>query len=326
MRVVAGIDGGGTKTECMLACLKTGKTVTVTGAGCNPLITGYERLAQTVRALLEEALREMALSFGAIQAICLGVAGAGRPQEQEQVDTAVRAMLAKEGIGPNVPCLVLHDADIALRGALAPEQKAGIIAIAGTGSVAYGVDAGGKRYRSGGWGHLLGDEGSGYAIGLAGLQAVCRAYDRRGEQTLLTRTVLELCQLADPQELIPYLYTNSLEKSEIARFAKLVIEAAEARDHVSIGILTKAADELILHIESLRVQMQGHADGEEHYPVVVAGSIFAHSPFIKERFAEQITVRKLGVFQEPYGSPVEGAVRIAKELAGADGGEETEHA
>ncbi|MDB4893831.1 MAG: hypothetical protein JWN15_93, partial [Firmicutes bacterium] len=166
MRIVLGIDGGGTKTRCLAA----------DGAGCilgeglagpsNYQVLGMDGAVAAVMAAVAEALGVAGADLADVEAVCAGLAGVGRP-EDHAVMTAALPFAAP------VKLRVVPDAHIALAGALGGQP--GAVVISGTGSIAYGIDAGGRTARAGGWGWLLGDEGSGSDIGKRAIMAALAA-------------------------------------------------------------------------------------------------------------------------------------------------------
>src|SRR5689334_17310708 len=191
-----GIDGGGSKTVALLADSQQAILGRGAAGASNHNLLGaraaFEALDQAVRLAFEDAK----IAPAPPRALCLGMAGAGRP-----ADIALFQAWAAER-WPGTPVAVVSDADLVL--AAGPGNGWGLGLICGTGSIAYGRDRSGMTARAGGWGSLLGDEGSGYAIGLAGLRAVARAADGRGPATVLTDTLLGHWSLAAPQSLIQY--------------------------------------------------------------------------------------------------------------------------
>ena len=141
------------------------------------------------------------------------------------------------------------DARIALEGAF--NGGAGIILVAGTGSIAFGKDEKGNIHRVGGWGRILGDEGSGYFIGKEGLAAVCRQCDGRAKPTLLTAMMARKFGLKTSADIITAVYKDSFD---IASLAPVVFEAAEKRDAPSSGIVERASNELAEHVRALMVK------------------------------------------------------------------------
>ena len=137
---------------------------------------------------------------------------------------------------------VVNDGAIALRAAV-PDGPGALI-IAGTGSIGYGRDAAGREHRSGGWGYLLDDIGSAYAVGLAGLTVVLRAHDGRDGPTALSGSLLGAWGLAAPDDLIGRVYRLPPPREEIAALAPLVAEAARAGDVAAGRIMASAGDGL----------------------------------------------------------------------------------
>src|SRR5260370_16201841 len=130
------------------------------------------------------------------------------------------------------------------------ENGVGVVVSSGTGSIGLGRDAAGQRARSGGWGHILGDEGSGYAIAQQALQAVVRASDGRGPQTALRDRILHTWNLQSTDELIGEIYGEP-DKAKIASLSSCVMITARAGDQVAAAILQQAAKELALAVHAV---------------------------------------------------------------------------
>src|SRR2546423_12777573 len=171
---VLGIDAGGTKTVCLLADERGTMLSEGRGPGANLHVAGELAVEKVLHEVMEEAIGERSVEPAAI---CLGIAGVDREDEER----TVRAIMRR--IGHKSRVLVVNDALIAL--VAGAGDAPGIVIIAGTGSIVYGRNGGGEAARAGGWGHIIGDEGSGYWIGREALAAVMRAADRRGPATQL---------------------------------------------------------------------------------------------------------------------------------------------
>ena len=167
--------------------------------------------------------------------ICLGIAGVDRPDDA----TIVRAIMKR--IGYKAKVIVVNDALVALE-AGAPRQP-GVVIISGTGSISYGRNAEGEAARSGGWGYVLGDEGSGYWIGRSALRAVLREADKRGPKTVLTRMLLEHFGVGQAQGLIHEVYHTNLKPAAIGALARSVQRAYLEGDQAAVGILRAAAND-----------------------------------------------------------------------------------
>ena len=264
MTVFAGIDGGGTRTTLVLADDEGRELARRVGpAGLvdprRPAATA-EMLARLVRDALDEA----GLSDPPA-ALCAGLAGVGNEDERQEVEDA----LAASGVAERVQ--VSTDGAIALEGALA--GGAGVLLIAGTGSVAYGRAEDGRVERCGGWGMVVGDEGSGWAIGRSGLAAALRAADGRGPQTRLLEVFLRELELDGPSAIPPW--AGRSEKADVAALTTHVVAAAEGGDAVARRVLEHEARELACHAVALARRLEPWT-GE--VPVVFHGGVLSH-PF-----------------------------------------------
>ncbi|OPH56369.1 hypothetical protein BC351_28140 [Paenibacillus ferrarius] len=316
MPYVIGIDGGGTKTTCVFQkveeydpFLKPQREVNI-GEGTNPLSVGFEQMTDRLHQLVQYGLEAQGILPGDVVGLCAGIAGTRLEANRLMVEHELKQLGQQLHLHPDAFYEVKSDLYVALRGAMQPADKEGILVICGTGSNAIGVSQAGHLIYNGGWGHILGDEGSGYSIGLQALKAVCKAYDRREYPTELTGMVLDALKLASEQELIHYIYREGKSKKEIASLARLVIEASTHSDRVAVAILSEAGDELV---ELVRGLMRKSASLHEAIPVTVAGSIFTYSDIIKNRFVEGLSVHRAGQYQPPYADPVEGAIKVAME-------------
>ncbi|HEY8346737.1 MAG TPA: BadF/BadG/BcrA/BcrD ATPase family protein [Symbiobacteriaceae bacterium] len=300
--LVLGVDAGGTCTRCLVA-VADGRVLGKGEAGpANCLAVGTATAAANVMAAAERALAAAGCSMVDVAAVCVGMAGAGRPEEQ----AAVKAALS---FPPSARVEVVLDARIALAGALGGSP--GAIVIAGTGSIAYGVDARGKICRAGGWGWLLGDEGSAYAIGRAALRAALADRDGTGPRTVLRERVCAAWGIRDPEEAIPRVYADVPgARGKLAALAPLVTAAAEEGDRVAGAILQEAGRDLArLAAAVLRRLKLARA------PVAPVGGVLTACRPLREAFAVALTDAFPGAqVTEPQGSPVEGALRLARRL------------
>ncbi|HEX6800574.1 MAG TPA: BadF/BadG/BcrA/BcrD ATPase family protein [Ktedonobacterales bacterium] len=226
-----GVDGGGTSTRAVL--VDTSGEVRGRGAAssANQEVIGRDAAVAAVHAAVHAALAEAGAELP-VRAAWVGLAGVDSPADAEALRPAL-APLADH-------LRVSNDAEL-LVGAL--PGGVGVALIAGTGSIALGRNAAGETTRAGGWGHIFGDEGSGYALGVAALRAAARAADGRGEPTALRLAVLRTLDVAAPYALIARVHQDC-DKAAIARLASLVVAEAEADDAVARTILHQAAADL----------------------------------------------------------------------------------
>jgi N-acetylglucosamine kinase-like BadF-type ATPase len=230
---VLGIDAGGTKTVCLLAD-DTGRIISeARGPGSNLQAAGELEVEKVLHDVMERAIGDRPVLPAAI---CLGMAGVDRKGEEAVINGIMRR------IGYKARVLVANDALIALVAGVGDEP--GVVLIAGTGSIAYGRNAANEAARAGGWGYVLGDEGSGYWIGRRALQAVVREADGRGPATAMTPLVLAHFGAAQPPQLVHAIYSQALKPSAIAAVARAVERAADAGDERALEILDTGAREL----------------------------------------------------------------------------------
>ena len=299
---VLGIDAGGTKTVCYLAD-QDGRVVGEgRGGGANLQAHGELEVEKVLHSVIESALGDHSIRPASV---CLGVAGVDRAED----DRIVRDIMRRLGFRTNT--MVVNDALVALVAGVGDEP--GVVIIAGTGSIAYGVNTEGYAARAGGWGYVLGDEGSGYWIGRQALVSVVRDVDGRGPRTRLTPLVLEHFELPHAQGLVREVYEPTLHRRSVAALGPLVERARAEGDIVAGEILRSAGAELAKAAATVieRLQMRG-----DSFRVVLSGSMFRLIPWllddVTQRLAEvapKTTVGRLDV------EPAIGAVRLALKFA-----------
>ena len=301
---VLGIDAGGTKTVCYLADDEGRIVGEGRAGGANLQAHGELEVEKVLHAVVEAAYGDRAILPAAV---CLGIAGVDRPED----DRVVRGIMRR--LGFRARTIVVNDALVALVAGVGGQQ--GVVVIAGTGSIAYGVNQDGLAARAGGWGYVLGDEGSGYWIGREALAATMREADGRGPKTRLTPLILEHFNLAAAAGLVREVYDKGLQRRAIAALAIVVAHAQNDGDVVAGEILRGASSELTRAAASVieRLEMRGHA-----FRVILSGGMFRHIPWlvsdVTRRLAEvapRATVTRLDV------EPATGAVQLAlSELRG----------
>jgi glucosamine kinase len=297
-RILAGVDGGGTKTLVALADENGNELIRRSGPAGLVDPRHPTAAAEVVAGVVREAVRDAGLS-GAPVVLCAGLAGVGNRAERE----AVREALLAAGVAGRV--LVVTDGETALEGVLGGEP--GILLIAGTGSVAYGRGPDGRVERCGGWGMVVGDEGSGFAIGRGGLVAALRAVDGRGAQTRLLPFFLELLGVEDVRGIPPW--AGRAAKAEIAALAEHVVRAAEEGDAVARGIVEVEARCLAEHAVALRCHLD---PWRGPVPVVFHGGVLnsaLYAGMVKQALADADPVLRV---VPPVADAVAGALRLAR--------------
>jgi len=302
-----GFDGGGTKTECVLADAE-GRVLARTSAGpSNPLRTGYARAWFALSDAGDSVLKQQNIHSGHIRGICAGLGGAGRPSVARSVTT-----FFERGY-PNAKVRVTTDLEIALEAAFGPGE--GVILLAGTGSAAFGRDSAGRTARAGGRGPWISDEGSAFDIGRRAFQAVVLAEEHRGPETTLSKRIFTWHQCRDWDLLVEQIAKNP--DAVFPMTYPLVAKTADEGDAVSREILQGAAASLAALAASVAGELGW--DGRE-VPIANVGGVYGRSKFFDgaiEAEVKKAIPRARGV--EVKISPAEAAARMAVRLAGATG-------
>jgi N-acetylglucosamine kinase-like BadF-type ATPase len=299
---VLGIDAGGTKTVCQLADEQGTLVSEARAGGANLQAAGELHVEKVIHDVMEEAIGDRDIVPAAI---CLGIAGVDRAEDS----TIVRGLMRR--IGFKARTLVVNDALVALE-AGAPGAP-GVVIISGTGSIAYGRNQQNQGARAGGWGHVLGDEGSGYWIGRAALRAVLREADRRGPRTALTPLLLRHFGVSEAQNLIHEVYQSKLRPAAIGALAQCVQAAFTEGDNAAQGILRAAADELESSGSSVATRLRL---GGSPFTFILGGGIFRAVPWLREEMQTRLGQKfPTSVVRLLDREPAAGAVSLALQEA-----------
>jgi N-acetylglucosamine kinase-like BadF-type ATPase len=299
---VAGVDGGGTKTHAVI--MDSGRHVLGEGiAGpSNPLRVGIASAAAAVREAIDRGCAAAKVRRNDLVAAEIGLAGA----RHEELRDRMRDALTSLGIGE---IEVVGDAEIALYGAT--DGEPGLVVIAGTGSICYGINSRGKRFCAGGWGPIAGDEGSGAWMARSALRAIARAVDGRGPRTLLTDAACSYFHVDAPEDLSTAIYAPTITNERLAGFGRDVVKAAQAKDPVARAIVADGGRELGLAaaavIRALRLE-------RERFQVAYVGGVFASAAeLMLEPMREEIAaVATRAYLAEPLFPPAVAAARMAR--------------
>lgn len=304
MKYLIGMDGGGTKTKCLLTDFGLNPIYETTGGPSNFLMLGSEKVSETILNLVKDCIDSKNISYDDVDAIVLGTTGGGRRSDAESLEKAIINYVKSKTVSLK-NFRVESDARIALEGAFS--GKPGSILIAGTGSIMFGKDANGEIHRVGGFGRYLGDEGSGYRIGQKALNKVSRFFDERGKETLITDLLRQTFSISSSEELITAVYRNNFD---IASVTPVVIEAADKGDKTAQRILEDEAEELILHITAMKNKLQ-----LPQLKISLIGSLINTANYFSYLFNEKV-VRNFNdvVIKEAENQPEFGAVLMAKQL------------
>lgn len=303
-----GIDGGGTTSTAWLAD-ESGK---VHGRGTsgpsNVKAVGVEVGLAALDLATQRAFDQAGVDRGPVAVACLGLAGFDRPEDQRLLqDWNTRTL----GAGQLV---LVNDGDLVI--AAGTPEGWGIGLIAGTGSIAVGYAKDGRRARAGGWGHLLGDEGSAYAVAVAGLRLTTRRADGRvpalDRDDWLTEPLCQAVGVNEPTGLINAVYGRPMDRAAIAALAPVVVEAADRGDRSADAILHVAALDLAAMVEAVARSLGLPEDG--HLPVGLAGGFLLQCPQIRRRLLDDLAGRRPGrpVEARDVPEPTAGAIILAK--------------
>ena len=321
-RILA-IDGGGSKTVAWIANASPSEDISkvaleVIGRGyagpSNPRSVGFDTAFLNLRTAIAMA-REQASTTSPcgepqpFAVACLSLAGAGRIDEQNRIrEWAEREQLAIQTIVVDdvepLRLAALYEQNIAQNSA-ATSWEQSVTLVVGPGSIACGRNGENSYARVGGWGYLLGDEGSGFAIGLAGLQAVCKAHDRGDDATPFQLALLKAIGMNTPMALVGFLYQNPLPRAQVAALSEIVIGCAgsDATAATILGESIQAMADLIV-ATATRI-------GLEHlsYSLALSGGIVCNHPTIVAELLRRLGRRMLApvthhLVREPIHGPL----------------------
>jgi glucosamine kinase len=303
-----GIDGGGTKTTCVVG--DEARTLATASAGASNIIRVGETLArESLQRSVLQACSGASVTPSQIVRTCVGAAGAARLE----IAAMVRSCLAE--IIPT-PIDVVADIEIALEAAFS--HGPGVVVIAGTGSIAYGREQQGTRLRAGGWGYAIGDEGSAHWIGRSAVNAVLRAADPR-DGTGGEAVDLKLESSALAAAIGKIWGVNSF--SDLARaansnpppdFAALFRVVADSQEPIAVQVLSRAGRELA-RIATTVARGLLSKNGIDSIPVAMAGGVFRHAPLVRDVFYNELRSSEKRVeIDSRVVDPLEGALRLAR--------------
>lgn len=296
---VLGIDGGGTKTTGIVADEFGNVYMHAVTGRSNPNTLQQEEFEEVICGLVRELKEQDDATFNQLSICFAGIAGVGESGR----DAEVAALLARE-LPAGTKVIVRNDAFNALySGTLGGP---GIVQIAGTGAVTLGINEKGDTARSGGWGYLFDDEGSGFYLGNEALKAVFRSFDNRGPTTSLTERVTEYLAVQNIPDIIGKVYGKEHPRSVVAPLGRLVLQEAQADDEVSKGVVEKACVEMMHSIEACHRRL---FDSNHTTSIVLSGGVFTDADLFAGRFRE-LAQHSLpnAVFQTSKVPPVGGAV------------------
>jgi N-acetylglucosamine kinase-like BadF-type ATPase len=301
---VIGIDGGGSKTRGRLVYgeQQVQRVIGSTRVG----VVGFTEACERVVQLLVDLTNDAGIDKSEIDAVVVGVAGIWLEEERQRFAHLLRIIARDSGF--NLQDLIAtSDAEIALRGAFGSE--AGIMLIAGTGTITLGKNKQGELIRSGGWGIEIDDEGSGAWIGKKGLSACVKAIDGRGVQTSL------LHKLADRYPQISLKFPRTIVSAfmdkvfEYHHLTQMVLEEAENGDSVCLEIVQEAAERLHENIMAVAKNIPGIP-----LPVSFLGGLLENNTLIARELLNKIKEKDSFNVVDPKGTALDGAIEYCFEL------------
>lgn len=309
MDLILGVDGGGTKTTVQIADLN-GKLITENKSGSsNYKSVGIENTKININNAVIGALRNIKATDKIIfKSACFGLSGNDSKEDKNIYRKIIFNSKIKNYLNSG-KTIICNDTRIGL--AAGSDSKNGIMIICGTGSNCFGVNEEGKEAKVNGWDWILGDEGSGYEVGIKALRAFMRANDGRGESTLLSRTILEDLNVKNVSELIRWAYSDYFSKEKIAAIAKTVCRTAEMGDRISIKILKEGAIEAV---NSVTVVANKLSLADKNFDLVFVGNVFKCEKYFKSVLVKKLKDKFTKINFKPLTKkPVEGAIKLALE-------------
>jgi N-acetylglucosamine kinase-like BadF-type ATPase len=295
-----GIDGGGTKTTCVVAD-QTSILGSATTAGSNITRHGEARVREALHAAVNEACAAAKVGAAQITSACIGLSGAGRPEVRDVV-----AGIMRELLGGHIT--VVSDLETTLQAAF--HEAPGVIVISGTGSIAYGRNSRGQTARAGGWGLAISDEGSAQWIGRTAVSAVLGAKDA-GEEPPLLASILKLWKLGSLDELVRR--ANASPPPDFSSLFRPVVDAASAGDSLARHLLEQAGVELSALARNVIRRL---SDDAANVPVAMSGGVFRQSERVRQVFYNKLTAECPQARVDPnLAEPVKGALEIARKAA-----------
>jgi N-acetylglucosamine kinase-like BadF-type ATPase len=306
-RFLLGIDGGATKTLAAVLDLQTNALHLAHGGPSNQDAVGARAAGEALIGAADEAIAHAGIAREQLGAAVLAVAGT----DTEAVAKHVRSAGSPDWIVVN---------DVVGAWATATGAGPGVAVISGTGSNVFGVGPGGRSWRAGGWGHLLGDEGSGYWLGVQSIKAALADRESSGPATALTDAAPAFFDCESVEALAPYVYAKPLTKGEIAAFATETAKLAESGDAVARELFERGARELGAQIAAVirRCALDGASNQELEFPVGLIGSAFKAGPMFVDPLTSAIhEVAPAARVARVEMAPVGGSLLLAAEACGA---------
>ena len=302
-----GLDGGGTKTRCLLAEV-TSDSFRILGEGLagasNPRAIGILAACTAIDQAIQKAFEDAKLPREKVAACAMGLAGAGERSTQQ--------VIAEWVTDQNIASKSRVEPDYQLVLAAGSETGCGIGLIAGTGSLAFGVDTEGRFTRAGGLGYLLGDEGSGFAIGRDAVRFAAEERNHSAENLEFLQQIFGHFKAPSAQALISHIYKQADPKATLASAAPIVLTAAKEQNApAAVKILQTAGEALAAMV----VDVANDLDWSDTlFPFAITGGILLNADLVKQSMLESLKAQGLQPEVTSVSDPTEGAVLMARRL------------
>lgn len=305
MKYFLGIDGGGTSIKTLIGDRNKKVLGSFLCGPANYHSVGIDKVKENFISLFDYCRRKYNISIIDIKCICMGCAGVNNEEDKMVYNEMIRSL------GYKGELLVYNDAFVALVGANG--GVSGAVLISGTGSIAYGISKEGRHVRTGGWGHIIGDEGSAYAIARDALNSISHSFDGIILNSKLKDKILYKLNIKSVEELMSYIYNPKIQKQHIAELAPIVLDIAD-EDKTAQVIVEKAAHDLYNMVYALNKKMN-----MENFELALSGSILIKSDRVRRLIINELK-SNLPEIEVHYGNnePAYGALLLAWKEAAAN--------
>lgn len=307
MNYVLGVDGGATKTVVQITDSK-GKLLAESESGpSNYKSIGKESAMKNINKVIFDSINTIA-EVGKIKfsSSCFGISGNDTENDLKIYKEIIFNQKLKKILNRS-KIIICNDSRIGLEAG--SNNKNRIMIICGTGSNCFGINEFGQEAFANGWDYILGDEGSGYSISLKALKAIMKAYDGRGESTILSKTILEYLNFDCELDLVQWIYNGVIKKENIAALSHIVCQTASLDDQISRKILKEEAEEAEITILAV-VKKLGLT--QKSFDIVLIGSVFDCRKYFKDVLINNLKLKLSKVnFKHLTKKPVEGAIKLA---------------
>lgn len=302
MAIFLGIDGGGSKTSCLIGD-ETSILGSGSAAGSNVVRVGETQAREALAAAVRQACAVAQVAPSQIRRVCIGLAGAARPEVRDRVLAIVSELIPSE-------IEVVGDIVITLQAAFG--RGPGVIVIAGTGSIAYGRNTEGKTARAGGWGFAISDEGSGHWIGRTLVAAAIRASDEdegESQNARVLESLMKSWHVETREQLVPA--ANATPPPDFSALFPVALSLADSGDLIAREVLIQAGAELAKLGGTVIRRLFPDSDS---VPVAMSGGVFGSSALVRQVFYNNLrSAHPAAVINPGVIEPVRGALELARQ-------------